>query len=113
MRARLALTALLLATAAPILAFLAMGLSAELTSSYSLAAALATGFVQGGILAGLAFTALGTFYFRRTLTLVGTAFLLVESIPLLVDGLFVFTLLPAIASLLLLKVEPGDLSVGR
>jgi hypothetical protein len=112
MKPRSALTVLLLATSAPILLVIVMGLSAEVTY-FSNRALLLMGFVYGGILAGIALTAVGTLYSRQSLTAVGAGLLIGESFPLLVDGLFVFTLLPAAVSLVLLKVKPtkSDLSI--
>jgi hypothetical protein len=100
MAPRPALTVLVLATAAPILLYAAAGLSTE-AGSFSIAASL----VYSEILAGVALVAIGTFYARRALTAVGAALLLAASIPLLVDGFFVFALLPAASSLILLSVS--------
>ncbi len=94
---RSVLTILLLAAAGPILIFAVMGLSTEL-SSFSIAA----GYVFTEILAGVALTVTGTFYSRRIFTAVGAGLLFGASFPLLVDGFFIFTLLPATSSLILL-----------
>ena len=100
MRPLSVLKGLPLATAAPILLYAAMGLSTE-ASNFSAVA----GLVYGEILAGVTLTVVGTFYSRRTLTMAGAAFLFVVSIPLLVDGFFIFTLLPATVSLILLSMS--------
>jgi hypothetical protein len=105
MRPRLVLTALLLATAAPILLYTAMGLSTE-ASNLSIGASL----VYAEILAGVALVVIGAFHSRRMLTAVGATFLFAVSVPLLVDGFFIFSLLPATISLILLTT-PG--SQGR
>ena len=91
---------MLLASAVPILLYVAMGLSTE-ASNFSFAA----GLVHAVILAGVTLTAIGRFYSRPTLTGAGAGFLFGASIPLLVDGFFIFTLLPATISLTLLSVK--------
>jgi len=52
--------------------------------------------IQGGILAGVATGLLGILQARPTFMKAGFVVLVLESTPLLFDGFFVFTLLPAI-----------------
>jgi hypothetical protein len=112
MQARIALqpvlTLLLLASAVPILLYVAMGLSTE-ASNFSFAA----GLVYGLILAGVTLTATGRVYSRRIFAAVGAGLLFGASIPLLRDGFFIFALLPATMSLILISVKStkGELEI--
>jgi hypothetical protein len=107
MKPRSVLTVLLLATAVPILLVVALGLETEATN-FNIGTFVSMSLFQAGILAGIVLTAVGTLHSRKSFTVVGSAFLLAESIPLLVDGLFVFALLPATISLVLLSVKPKE-----
>ena len=104
MKPRPALAVFVLATAVPIVFISSTGLVSGATN---LTASVLVGMfvVHGGVFAGVVAAAAGTFYSRRTLVMFGAALLSVESIPFLVDGLFVFTLLPSVVSLVLLNVE--------
>jgi hypothetical protein len=106
------LTILVLATAVPILLVLVLGAQTE-AANFSVGTFIRLSVFQAGILAGVALAAVGTFYSRRLLTVVGAASLIAMSIPLLVDGLFIFSLLPATISLVLLGVKPtkGSLKI--
>ena len=103
MRPRSVLNVSPLASAVPILFYTAMGLS---TAPSNLG--ILSGLFYGEILAGVTLTVIGTFYPRRTLTMAGAAFLFLVSTPLLVDGFFIFTLLPATTSLILLSMSESQ-----
>ncbi len=54
------------------------------------------GFVQVGILVAIVFGVLGVFRPSGKLLVAGATILFLESVPLVFDGLFVFTLLPGV-----------------
>lgn len=51
--------------------------------------------IQGGILAGVALGIVGTLKSRPSFLLVASVILFAESIPLVFDGLFIFSVIPA------------------
>jgi hypothetical protein len=104
MNRRSVLTVLVLAASAPILLITASGLVSGATN-FTVRALFAMTVVHFGILAGVVASTAGMFYSRRNLVIFGAALLSVESIPFLVDGLFVFALLPATVSLVLLSLK--------
>ena len=61
---------------------------------------LITAVIPGGILVGGIIGFMGAFQSRRKLSILSSAILTFESIPLIFDGLFFLTLLPAMFSLL-------------
>jgi hypothetical protein len=108
MRSRSVPTILLLATSGPILVFAVLGLRAELSS-----VSIAASYVFAEILAGVTLAMIGAFYSRKPLSAVGAGLLFGVSFPLLVDGFFVFALLPAASSLILLSVSGSQRRVRK
>jgi len=104
MNHRLSLSVLVLATAAPILLVTAEGLMTDV-ANFAVRTLVVAIVIHGGILTGVVASAAGIFYSRRTVVIFGAAMLSAESIPFLVDGLFVFALLPATVSLVLLSFK--------
>jgi hypothetical protein len=70
-------------------------------------AILVLALVQGGIIAGVATGLLGILLARPTFMKAGFVVLVLESTPLLFDGFFVFTLLPALFFLYSAKSPRG------
>jgi DNA-binding HxlR family transcriptional regulator len=66
-------------------------------------AVLQLALIQGGILFALGLGVVGFFRAHPRLVIVGSLILILESIPFVVDGLFVFTLLAAAALLLSMR----------
>jgi hypothetical protein len=64
-----------------------------------LQAVLLLALIQGGILFAIGLGVVGFFRSRPRLVIVASVILIFESIPFVVDGLFVFTLLAAAALL--------------
>ena len=75
----------------------------QATSETTLGVAFRLGLIQGGISVGVVFGVLGVLKHKPKFLVISSAVLLAESIPLIFDGLFVLTVLPAVYFLWIAK----------
>ena len=75
----------------------------QATSETTLGVAFRLGLIQGGILVGIVLGVIGVLRHKPKILVICSAVLLAESIPLVFDGLFVLTVLPAVYFLWIAK----------